>query len=106
MPREKKIVFIIFLVLMIPVVLFILKPEINVKEKFIKFSWSDGLQNIRGAFEKKNPAVLGEKIYGNFGKLLESKTLNKKADAVYNNYLAYARNKARRFLDKCKTFIS
>ena len=106
MRNERKLYLILIIVLSIPAILFLLKPEINIQNKFIKFSWSDGLQTIQHAIEKKNPKELTDKVYGDFNTLFKNKVWNQKADLIYTNYLTYSKRKAKRFLDKCKTFIS
>jgi hypothetical protein len=106
MKSEKKVFLILFVILLIPAVVFLLKPEINVQNKFIKFSWNEGMRDVRSAIEKKNPKELTDKIYGKLDIIFKNTVLNQKVDIIYTDYLNYTRNKAKKFLDKCKTFIS
>jgi len=106
MKTEKKILVVIMVILLIPAFLFFFKPEINTQNDFIKFSWRESAGEVKHAIEKKSPAELTKKVYGNLGNLFKNKVLNEKMDNKYNSFLYDSRNKAKNFIRKCKTFIS
>ncbi|MDH4261513.1 MAG: hypothetical protein OEV78_00550 [Spirochaetia bacterium] len=106
MKSERKFFLILVIILIIPAIIFLLKPEINLQNKFIKFSWQEGFQDLQIAIKKKDTKMLTNKVYGNFNNIFQNAVLNQKVDAIYLNYLINTRYKAKKFLDKCKTFIS
>jgi hypothetical protein len=104
--NKKVITPILVVFLALPLLVFLLRPEINAKNKYIKFSWAGSVNDVKEAFRKKNPGEIFKKIYDRSGVISVEGNFSSGIKKTISSYITYSRYKMDLFIKKWNKFIT
>lgn len=105
MQGERKTLWILLAVFLIPAVVFFLKPEINFHYKFAKVSWGQGYHDVKDAVKTGNTKGLFKKVYGGITHSLDQTHIRWTMEDRYKRYLYHSKVRFNKFIYKWKLFL-